>query len=135
MAARTALVCVATSCPATRAVSVAAFHGTADPVDPFNGNGEAYWTYSVPVAATRWAAQNGCTGKPAVSTPAPTVTLTSYNGCRDGAQVELYAIQGEGHEWPGGPALSRAATRLLGPQSNAVNADDVMWAFFLAHHQ
>jgi hypothetical protein len=24
-------------------------------------------------------------------------------------------------------------TRLLGPQSSAVNADDVMWAFFAAH--
>ena len=39
-------------CPSTRAVPVISFHGTADPVDPFAGHGQAYWTYSVPVAAS-----------------------------------------------------------------------------------
>ena len=47
------------------------FHGTADPVDPYNGNGQAYWTYSVPVAAQRWAAHNRCSPTPAVSRPDP----------------------------------------------------------------
>ena len=42
-----------TPCPASRPVPVIAFHGTADPVDPYNGNGQAYWTYSVPQAARR----------------------------------------------------------------------------------
>jgi polyhydroxybutyrate depolymerase len=41
-------------CPATRPVPVIAFHGTADPIDPYNGHGQVYWTYSVPVAAQRW---------------------------------------------------------------------------------
>ena len=31
------------------------FHGTADPVDPYLGHGQKYWTYSVPEAASRWA--------------------------------------------------------------------------------
>jgi poly(3-hydroxybutyrate) depolymerase len=59
--------------------------------------------------------------------------LTSYSGCGGGASVELYTITGEGHEWPGGPHLPRRITRLLGPQSTAISADDTMWAFFLAH--
>ncbi len=121
-------------CPATRPVPVVAFHGTADPVDPFNGNGQAYWTYSVPEAASRWATQNGCSPNGSSSSVAPTVTRTTYSGCKDGATVELYAISGEGHEWPGGPPESRAATRVLGPQSDAVSANDVMWAFFQQHH-
>ena len=54
-------------------------------------------------------------------------------GCAGGATVELYTITGEGHEWPGGPHLPRSLTDVLGPQSNAVDANAVMWAFFAAH--
>jgi polyhydroxybutyrate depolymerase len=49
-----------TPCPTTRAVSVIAFHGTADQVDPYHGHGQAYWTYSVPTAASDWATQDRC---------------------------------------------------------------------------
>ncbi len=120
-------------CPATRPVPVVAFHGTDDPVDPYGGNGQAYWTYSVPAAARMWASQNGCRPGPTRSGPAPGVTLTRYGGCRHGADVELYSVIGEGHEWPGGPVLSRRITRGLGPQSDAVDANRLIWAFFAAH--
>ncbi len=122
-----------TPCPATRAVPVLAFHGTSDPVDPFAGNGEAYWTYSVPHAALLWAQQDQCALTPTTSSPASSVTLTTYSGCAGGASVELYAITGEGHEWPGGPKVPSALSTLLGPQSDAIDADSVMWAFFEAH--
>ena len=122
-----------TPCPAQRAVPVLSFHGTADPVDPYNGNGQAYWTYSVSQAAADWASQDGCPSKASVSTPASGATLTQYGPCRQGAVVELYTLTGEGHEWPGGPALPRSITKELGPQSSAVDAGDVMWAFFAAH--
>jgi polyhydroxybutyrate depolymerase len=121
-----------TPCPTRRAVPVVAFHGTADPVDPFAGHGQAYWTYSVPAAARLWAAQDGCA---ATSTTKPVggATVTTYGGCRNGAAVELYAVSGEGHEWPGGPHMPLAITAFLGPQSNAVDANEVMWTFFAAH--
>jgi len=120
-------------CHAVRAVPVIAFHGTADPIDPYRGHGQPYWRYSVPDAAKRWAARDGCRPSPAVSRPAATVTLSRYGGCRNGAAVELYTIAGEGHEWPGGPTLPPVLTRLLGPQSSAVDANAVMWKFFTAH--
>jgi polyhydroxybutyrate depolymerase len=122
-----------TPCPATRAVPVISLHGTADPVDPYDGHGGAYWTYSVPDAAADWAGQNGCMTKTAISAPDPKVTLTRYNGCREGGTVELYTIAGEGHEWPGGPPLPARLTRLLGPQSTAIDANATIWAFFAAH--
>ena len=122
-----------TPCPTTRPVPILSFHGTADPVDPYDGNGEAYWTYSVPQAAEDWADQDACSPAPSTSVPAAGVTLTRYTGCGAGATVELYSLSGEGHEWPGGPRLPRSLTRLLGPQSDAVNANAVMWAFFSAH--
>ncbi len=122
-----------TPCPTTRAVPLIAFHGSDDPVDPFAGNGQAYWTYSVPAAAKDWAIQDGCSMKPATSQPVASVTLTSYAHCDAGSAVELYEVKGEGHEWPGGPALPSALTSELGPQSNAIDANAVMWSFFQAH--
>jgi polyhydroxybutyrate depolymerase len=118
-------------CPAARPVPVIAFHGIADPVDPFNGHGQPYWTYSVPQAASRWAARDGCASPRTVT--ATGYTLTDYAGCQAGTAVELYALAGEGHEWPGGPLMPAAITKALGPQSDAVDANTTMWAFFQAH--
>lgn len=122
-----------TPCPTGRAVPIVAFHGTADPVDPYDGHGEGYWTYSVPQAAADWAHQDGCSPSPASSHPDSGVTLSAYTHCRAAASVELYTITGEGHEWPGGPPIPRSLTRLLGPQTTAINANAVMWAFFQSH--
>jgi polyhydroxybutyrate depolymerase len=120
-------------CPSTRPVPVLTFHGTADQVDPYNGSGQAYWTYSVPVAVQRWAAHNGCDATPVQTEPATGAELSAYGGCTGGADVTLYTIVGEGHEWPGGPTLPAKYTDVLGPQSNAVSADTLMWQFFSAH--
>jgi len=121
-------------CPATRPVPVIAFHGTADPIDPYNGNGQAYWTYSVPTAAARWGKHNECASAPKKAFGSG-YTLTTYTRCGAGASVELYSLIGEGHEWPGGPPLPKAVTKVLGPQSDAVSANNAMWAFFSAHPQ
>jgi len=121
-----------TPCLATRPVPVIAFHGTADPVDPYNGHGQAYWTYSVPQAAADWAEQDQC--DPAAGAESGSgYTLTEYPACAGGAAVDLYSITGEGHEWPGGPPVAKALSSVLGPQSNAVDADSLIWTFFAAH--
>lgn len=120
-------------CPTTRAVPILSFHGTADPVDPYNGHGQAYWTYSVPQAALDWAQQDACSSTASTSQPAAGVMLTEYSGCTGSAKVELYTIEGEGHEWPGGPTLPKSLTKALGPQSNAIEANSIMWAFFQAN--
>jgi len=120
-------------CPSTRPVPVIAFHGTADRVDPYGGHGQGYWTYSVPVAARRWAAHNGCAEPPQRRVFAPTVVITQYAPCTANAEVELFTIAGEGHEWPGGPPLPASVTSVLGPQSAAVGANATMWEFFQAH--
>lgn len=122
-----------TPCPSARAVPVIAFHGSADPVDPFAGHGESYWTYSVSAAAKDWAKQDKCSTKAATSTPVATVKLTAYTKCKGGAAVELYEIIGEGHEWPGGPTVPANLVSELGPQSSAISANALMWAFFQAH--
>jgi polyhydroxybutyrate depolymerase len=122
-----------TPCPTKRSVPIISFHGSADPVDPFAGNGEAYWTYSVKTAAKDWAKQDKCSAKVKQSSPNANATLFSYGDCKGGAAVELYEVIGEGHEWPGGPVMPASLVTELGPQSNAVNADVLMWSFFQAH--
>ena len=122
-----------TPCPGARPVPVIAFHGTADPVDPYNGNGQAYWTYSVPVAAQDWAQQDGCAATPSTSQLGANVTLTVYGACQGGSVVELNTITGEGHEWPDGPTVPRVLSRALGPQSDAIDANTTIWSFFQAH--
>jgi polyhydroxybutyrate depolymerase len=119
-------------CPAAAPVPVIAFHGTADPIDPYNGHGEAYWTYSVPAAARLWAVHDKCGANPGTATGTG-YRLTKYAACSGTAGVELYSLIGEGHEWPGGPKVSALIASLLGPQSDAVDANAVMWAFFEDH--
>jgi polyhydroxybutyrate depolymerase len=118
-------------CPTTRSVPVISFHGSADEVDPFTGHGQKYWTYSVTTAAKDWSTQDHCRS---VAHSGPVgVKMTTYYTCPNGAEVELYEIKGEGHEWPGGPTLPPSITAVLGPQSSLVNANVLMWAFFQAH--
>jgi len=78
-------------CRSTRPVPVLAFHGMEDHVDPYDGHGQAYWTYGVVEAATRWAKHDGCTSS------STSGDLMRWQGCRAGSTVELK----EGHEWPG----------------------------------
>jgi polyhydroxybutyrate depolymerase len=119
-------------CPASRPVPIIAFHGSADPVDPFAGHGQAYWTYSVKTAAREWGAQDGCL-KEKTSQPSSDVVLYARSACKGGASVELYEVMGEGHEWPGGPSLPPVVTSVLGPQSSAIDANELIWSFFESH--
>ena len=119
-------------CPASRPVPVIAFHGTADLIDPFDGFGSGSWTYSVPAAAQMWAGHDHCAARPQ-TTAGRGYRLARYTGCSGSTQVELYAITGEGHEWPGGPAMPSTITDVLGRQSDAVHANALMWEFFRAH--
>ena len=122
-----------TPCNTRRAVSVIAFHGSADPINPFDGAGQAYWTYSVTSAIGYWMLQDHCTHSVKTSAADPTVVHTKYVGCANGAAVELYEVIGAGHVWPGGPPLAPNQIQFLGPQTNAINANQLMWSFFKAH--
>ena len=119
-------------CRASRPVPVIAFHGTADTIDPFDGFGYGSWTYSVPAAAQMWAGHDHCAASPR-TTAGRGYRLTRYTACSGGTQVELYALTGEGHEWPGGPVMPKVITSVLGPQTDAVSANALMWDFFRAH--
>ena len=120
------------TCSDSRPVPVIIFHGTADPVVPYNG-GESWISPrpfpSVPLWAERWARRNHCTSR-VESKVARDVTLREYDGCAGDATVAFYTIRGGGHVWFGGEALPQF---LVGPPSNSIDATSVMWQFFRAH--
>jgi len=120
-------------CRDTRAVPMIAFHGTADPVIPYDGG--VSWMSdrvfpSMPIWARKWAKRNGCGAEPVSSTIAADVSRREFTHCTDDASVVLYTIRNGGHTWPGGGPLPQW---LVGRTSDSVDATREMWAFFRAH--
>jgi polyhydroxybutyrate depolymerase len=112
------------TCTPTRPVPVMAFHGTADPVLPYNGfgmPGQVHETYTrigvpVPTWAAGWAGRNGCSSTPAMVFQFGPVTGQGWGSCKAGADVLLYTIQDGTHDWP-----------------SAVDAAQLIWDFFSRH--
>ncbi len=81
-----------------------------------------------PVAETleRWAAAIGCSPVPELRRDG-TVRVERYPGP---VPFESVLVEGLGHHWPGGGG--QLNPRLAGPPSDAVNATEMIWAFFAA---
>ena len=108
-------------CERARHMPVLAFHGTADPTNPYLGGGQPYWGTGVEDAIAGWASHNGC-GSRTESRVAPGVDQLSFAGCGAG-EVVLYRIDGFGHDWPD----------VVLPEQRDATANDILWSFFLAH--
>lgn len=123
------------TCPHPSPVSVIHIHGTADTTMPFNGGpGDGRTVIdgpAVPSVVAAWRKTDRC---PAPSTKVARPLTTTPARCPDGRAVELIAIAGAGHQWPGS-ASHPLRERLLGtsPPSTALNATATIWSFFAAH--
>jgi polyhydroxybutyrate depolymerase len=128
-------------CMPSRAVPVMGFFGTANPLA---GVSYPIWFQHLvnvrleegpPLPANvidlwvqQWAKRNGCHMTALPLPPTTNATGIRYGGCQNDADVVLYRIEGQGHAWPGGPALPT-----LGDSVSDINASEVMWAFFQQH--
>lgn len=115
------------TCKPERPVSVLAFHGTADDVNPYAGNDDARWGYGVEDALAAWGRYDRCKRGPSTETVTATESLISYRGCKDGAEVGLLRASGTGHTWPGNDQPE------LGPTDMSISATDAMLDFFAGH--
>jgi len=118
---------------AGRPVPVISFHGTADPVVPYNGGSSRISSRpfpNVPNWSANWARRNRCRSTPLESKVSSDVTRREYTACADNATVVLYTIHGGGHTWPGGLQLPEW---FVGRTTRSIDATSLMWAFFLEH--
>ena len=120
-------------CTDLRPVPVIAFHGTADPIVPYEGG--TSWVVpmpfpDVPEWTASWARRNRCGPDTVESAVAADVTRLEYPGCADDAAVVLYTIHGGGHTWPGGEPLPEW---FVGPTNDEIDASALMWEFFQEH--
>jgi polyhydroxybutyrate depolymerase len=118
---------------APRAVPVAGFMGTADPVVPFDGGRVNCCNNPVLPSAldsmTKFAVHAGCAPAPVEQRLSPMVLLRRWSGCKAGAAVDFYAIEGGGHTWPGSPFdVGR-----LGVTTKEISASETIWTFFREH--
>jgi len=123
----------ASECRPTTPVAVLVIHGTADRNLPFDGGPGAralavHEVRSVAAAIAFWRKHNRCAEAPATEQRGG-VTRMRYPGCREGSDVELVAIAGGGHSWPGGERMAR----FLDPPSTAIDASAEIWRFFARH--
>jgi polyhydroxybutyrate depolymerase len=129
---------LAERCTQAPPVALAAFQGSADPLVPYDG-GRVAWRRGTVLPAVAsvelWAREAGCSNPPAVTmepdrvTDGTQVKLSTWSGCRDGRDVQLYTIEGGGHTWPG----DAAARGLLGRVTRDLDATSTIWSFFSTH--
>lgn len=116
------------SAPLRIPVPVVTFHGDADPVNPFVGNSDERWGYSLPCASAEWARLNGCATGPTSRRINEFVTLNVHANGLHGAEVHVYVIEGGGHDWPG------AVAPLWPPAvDHQLNAARIISKFFAQH--
>jgi polyhydroxybutyrate depolymerase len=114
--------------PSGRAVPLIGFHGTADPINPYDGGGPGYWQTGVEQALEVWRVHH-CGGEPERERVSETCERRIYR--RDGiARLVFYRLDGAGHQWPGstmdiGPAF--------GPLDRSIAASQLIWEFCREH--
>jgi polyhydroxybutyrate depolymerase len=125
------------TCTPTRAMPVLDFHGTGDPIVPYNGGtpvlpidlGSAFLQFrSVATTIDAWRSIDDCLGAGTVIFSNGDTTCTEYDSCKGGAVVTHCKIDDGGHEWPGGVPVP-----ILGKTTNDISATDTMLNFFDAH--
>ncbi len=118
-------------CRGKAPMPVIAFHGTADPLVPFEGGPGGRLMLSLRSINDNlkgWAQHDGCADAPASERVAADVVRESYSGCQAGTDVVLYVIEDGGHTWPNG-----TGERPSGKTTRTIDATSLIWDFFAAH--
>ncbi len=113
----------AEDCQPERPVPSIHFHGTADPVAPYDGRG--FSVRSAPEMFSLWAEKTRCTGNPEQTLQLDDVTCETYLECAGGTEVTLCTIEGMGHCWPGTSFCP------VGPANQTIDANELMLDFML----
>jgi polyhydroxybutyrate depolymerase len=111
---------------------VIAFHGTADPLVPYDGGSVGGGATGIPAVLQtlqQYADAYGCDRPATEDEPAAGVETDTFGGCAGGSEAVLYTILGGTHDWPGN--TSRQTTG----GGQAYPATDAIHDFFDAHNR
>jgi len=118
-------------CDSSRPVPAIIFHGTADPIVPYQGGRSGIFHIPFP-AVPKWVSalsnHNGCDETPLDLPGTGTTSGVQYKNCD--ADVVFYTIVGGGHTWPGGGSIPES---IAGRSTNDIDATQIMWDFFQKH--
>lgn len=124
---------VARRCIPSRPIAAILFHGTADPIMPYDGGTtrSGNTVYSAEQTAGFWAGVNGCPASHTVYVPDTlsdgsqvTDPVETWSPCTAGTSVTFYTIQNGGHTWPGSPVQWSVSDGLV---STGINASMLIW--------
>ncbi|XGV97448.1 MAG: PHB depolymerase family esterase [Leptolyngbya sp. BL-A-14] len=118
-------------CQTKTPVSMLMINGTADAVVPWQGGeppevrvGRNLSIPPIPAVFNFWQKHNGCAAPAVVKQrPDKLVTSSSYTNCQANSTVQLVALNGASHIWPGGGY----------GRSQFLDASQMIWAFFQRH--
>lgn len=134
-------------CPQPQApISVLVMNGTQDPLMPFEGGCvsnarcQRGAVRSTQETVAFWTAFNQTKLDPevvalpdVVPADGSTVTVSTYGGGREGAEVVFYRVEGGGHTVPGPEPVAPARVRVAGPKNRDIDGPEEVWRFFQRH--
>ena len=94
--------------------------------DAFRDRSQVTDFTSVPETVARWTKRNGCAVSPERVLDVAGATCDRWRPCAEGAEVQLCVTETGGHSWPGAERVRRGKES----PSQAISANDAMWAFF-----
>jgi polyhydroxybutyrate depolymerase len=120
------------SCNGQPPIPTVLFHGTADPISPYDGNRSEV---SAPATAAYWAGFDGCSSRmwqatrPDELSNGQTTTDSdqAWVRCSNGVSVSFYTINGGGHSWPGSVSKVQNPVPATGPVSMGLDASKIIW--------
>jgi polyhydroxybutyrate depolymerase len=133
-------------CSPSEPISVLIMNGTEDPLIPWEGgeirvgNQMLGTTCSVNDTVLYWVTHNSCSPTPVITWLPDTdpddgtrVRKEAYGQGRDETEVILYAIEGGGHMWPGGPQY--LSEEVIAKTCRDIIGSHVIWQFFSEHEK
>jgi polyhydroxybutyrate depolymerase len=117
-------------CEPAHPVAIIALHGEKDEVNHFEHRSDspAYWPVGVMDASTSWAKRYACDATPREQRLSAEVAKLEYQGCKAGANLELFKLKNGRHTWPGSPGEIQAGTN-----PGDFSATARIWEFFKQH--
>jgi len=103
------------------------FEGGAGP-DAFRDASKVMAFVSVPETMSRWVQRLQCAPTAKRVLERPGAWCEAWTGCAGGAAVQLCVTEDGGHSWPGADTVRRGKEAA----SRALDANEVIWAFFKA---